>query len=188
MLGTVLLTIIIVGVVFIGVASMSNNESDKENDYINRYFEELKRSCKDADITFVEPSYRQSYANYKYTYIFQNEVVVENGSSKISPAYYWVDSQKNKLCFVGTQKALTIPLEKIEMYTKDGSVSYISKVKNTGKDISLSGAVVGGIIAGSAGMAVGATKDRHHIDTEVEQVDERVVYICLLYTSDAADE
>ncbi len=176
-LGTFLLVVIIIGVIAIGVASMSGKEAEKEKELLERYFEDLEKSCKAADIKYVEPSHRQVIKNKKTTYVFQNEVIVECGSKKIDPAVYWLDAKKNELNFVGVPNAIKVPLDNIEMYTNDGSVSYISKVKNTGKDISLSGAVVGGLVAGSAGMAVGATKDRYHIETEVEQVDDRVVYV-----------
>ena len=81
------------------------------------------------------------------------------------------------MCFVGTSKSFVVDLEKIEMYTLNGEIEYNSIIKPTGKSISLSGAIVGGAIAGTAGMVIGATKDRNKISTEIEKNDNRKIYV-----------
>ena len=63
------------------------------------------------------------------------------------------------------------------MYTTDGTIEYNSIVKPAGKSVSVSGAIIGGAIAGATGMMIGATKDRDKISSEVEEKDNRKIYI-----------
>lgn len=155
-------------------------EKNKES-----FLEDIKEVCMRDKITYQEPKAIKITLpdNFGYKYDYTNEIALISSEGCIDPALYWID--QNQLCFVGRNKSFKIDLDKIEMYTLDGSIQYISKINNTGKKVSLSGAVVGGIVAGPAGMIIGATKDRNDIDTDIEEKDDRKVYIYYKDTNDA---
>ena len=67
---------------------------------------------------------------------------------------------------------LIIPFDEILFYTKDGNISYSNKIINEGKSISVSGAIVGGLIAGDAGAIIGAGKDANKIQNITVTHDE----------------
>jgi len=56
---------------------------------------------------------------------------------------------------------INIPVESMEFYTDNGTTTYNTRVVNKGKDISITGAVVGGILGGTAGAIIGAGKDKN---------------------------
>lgn len=177
---------IIVFVVCMGLVKLIDGgqertaEKNEEN-----FLADVKKVCIEDGIEYQEPKSIKITLpdNFGYKYDHINEVSFVSSEGCIDPALYWIS--QNQLCFVGRNKSFKVNLDRIEMYTLDGSIQYISKVNNTGKKVSLSGAVVGGVLAGPAGMIVGATKDRNDITTDVEEKDNRKVYI---YYRDKNDE
>lgn len=174
----VLLVCILVGVISLCIIiAITDSQQTQAKNNKEKLFERIRSVCEDNNITYEEPiGFLKSlgeYAGYKYEY--HNEVSLVN--KKGLRHFYWIDKCSNNLCFVGDETAYTIPVDRIEMYTTDGSIRYSSIVKNNGKNVSLSGAIVGSVIAGVPGMIIGATKDRNNIDTEVKETDERKIYI-----------
>lgn len=70
-----------------------------------------------------------------------------------------------------------IKYDNIKYYTKDGTINYTNEIVNNGKNISISGAVVGGLIAGEAGAIIGSRKDMNKIESITVKHDEIHTYI-----------
>ncbi len=102
---------------------------------------------------------------------------------------YWVDD--DTLCIVEDEETYLshyspddtrpypiyvteIPLDRIQYYAKEGDVQYTSNVSGGGGGgSSLSGAIVGGLIAGEAGAVIGSRRRINPIKTEVQTHDSR---------------
>ena len=176
---------IIVGLLLIaavcgGIASAidgSQERSAEKNSDI--FLENVRKVCEKEGIEYKEPKSikRTLPNNLGYKFDYENEVKVNYSNETMVIALYWIDEETDELCFVSSNKSFTIDIDRIKMYTLDGSIRYNSIVKNDGKNISLSGAIIGSAIAGPAGMVIGATKDRNNITTDIEETDERKVYI-----------
>lgn len=69
--------------------------------------------------------------------------------------------------------AQIIKVSDIEYYKIEGNMQYASNVTGGGADIE--GAIVGGVIAGSAGAVVGG---QGKVKTEIVKKDARILYIC----------
>ncbi len=142
---------------------------------------DIQNICNKNGINYQEPTgFKVPIGNnmgYRYDYL--NEVAFDTSGKALDPALYWIDKSTNEMCFVGRHDFFKVNLNDIEMHTFDGEIKYVPIVKNTCKDISLSGALVGSVVAGSAGMIVGATKDRNHFETEMKEIDQRNVYVYL---------
>lgn len=67
--------------------------------------------------------------------------------------------------------------DKIKYYTKDGTISYTNEIINNSKNISISGAVIGGLIAGETGAIIGSRKDMNKIKNVTVKHDETHTYI-----------
>ena len=177
---------IIVFLVCMGLVKLIDRSQEKAAEKSKESFlADIKSVCMRDKIEYQEPkSIKITLPNNAgYTYAYTNEVAFVSSGEWINPALYWIS--QNQLCFVGRNKSFKVNLDRIEMYTLNGSVQYVSKVNNTGKKVSLSGAVVGGVVAGPAGMIIGATKDRNNITTDMEEKDDRKIYI---YYKDSNDE
>lgn len=72
---------------------------------------------------------------------------------------------------------IPIMYDKIKYYTKDGTISYTNEIINNGKNISISGAVIGGLIAGEAGAIIGSRKDMNKIENVTVKHDDTHTYI-----------
>ena len=157
-----------------GIDSSQERTAEKSNE---KFLNEIQNVCNRDGIEYQEPTSIKITLpdNCGYKYDYSNEVVFECSDMSIIPALYWAN--KKQLFFVGRNSSFEVDMDKIEMYTSDGTIQYISKVDNTGKNISVPGAIVGGLIAGTAGMIIGATKDRNNISTNVEKKDERKIYV-----------
>lgn len=171
---------LIVAAVCGGIASAidgSQERSAEKNS--NIFLENVQKVCDKNGIEYKEPKSIKITLpnNFGYRFDYENEVMVNYLNETMKVALYWIDKETNELCFVSSNNSFTIDIDKIKMYTLDGSVRYNSIVKNDGKNVSVSGAIIGSAIAGPAGMIIGATKDRNNITTEIEKTDERKVYI-----------
>ena len=75
-------------------------------------------------------------------------------------------------------KHTAIPVSDIQYFTKEGDVQYTSKISGGGGGgSSLSGAIVGGLIAGDAGAIIGSRKKINEIKTETQTIDSRKTVI-----------
>ncbi len=159
-----------------GIDKIQSNSADKIRD---DFLVDIQNVCNKSGIKYQEPTGFKvplgDNMGYKYDYV--NEVAFDTSGKALEPALYWIDKSTNELCFVGRHDSFKVNINDIEMHTFDGEIKYVPVVKNTGKDVSISGALVGGVVAGSAGMIVGATKDRNHTETEVKEIDQRNVYV-----------
>lgn len=72
---------------------------------------------------------------------------------------------------------ILIKYDNIKYFTKDGTVSYTNEIIDNGKNISITGAVIGGLIAGEAGAIIGAGKDMNKIENVTVKHDEIYTYI-----------
>ena len=102
---------------------------------------------------------------------------------------YWVDD--DTLCIVEDEETYLshytpddikpypihvteIPIDRIQYFTKEGDVQYTPNVSGGGGGgSSLSGAIVGGLIAGDAGAVIGSRKKTAPIKTEIQTHDTR---------------
>ncbi len=164
---------------FICTAYLRSGYTDSYNNYI----EGIKEICEENNINFKEEDIEEQVMPGNFYY---NSVVFENEEKTLWGAKYWIDEKKD-LIFVSTEDlekakpgVFKVNLNKIQMYTLNGDIQYNSIVKNNGKNISLTGALVGNFIAGAPGMIIGATKDRVNIETQVEANDTRIVYVYYL--------
>lgn len=178
-MGVIIGLLIFSAICFAIVKLIDEGQSSDADRFNDEFLEDLKETCEKNQITYQEPkSFKKALDNsagYKYEYF--DSVSFDGKDGIIDPAIYWIDEDKKELNFVGRSKAFKIALDKIEMYTKDGEIKYNSIVKNNGKKVSLSGAIVGSVIAGAPGMIIGATKDRNDIETDIEENDDRKIYV-----------
>ncbi len=72
---------------------------------------------------------------------------------------------------------ILIKYDNIKYFTKDGTISYTNKIIDNGKNVSISGAVIGGLIAGEAGAIIGSKKDMNKIENVTVKHDEICTYI-----------
>ncbi|GLC32178.1 SHOCT domain-containing protein [Clostridium omnivorum] len=102
---------------------------------------------------------------------------------KESQYYIWREANNIKLALnpinvinlateVGQGKVMMFPIDKIQYYSIVGDAYTETNVKGGGS--SLTGAVVGGVIAGGAGAVIGSRKE---IKTETNRVDNRKTII-----------
>ena len=171
---------LIVAAVFGGIASAIDGSQERDAEKNSDIFlENVHKVCEKDGIEYKEPKSIKITLpnNFGYRFDYENEVKVNYSNETMEVALYWIDEEKNELCFVSSNKSFIIDIDKIKMYTLNGSIRYNSIIKNDGKNISLSGAIIGSAIAGPAGMVIGATKDRNNITTDIEETDERKVYI-----------
>ena len=178
---------IVVLLIFAGVCwviaksseSVNNNivaqRTEQINDLQSKYFNNLQNACIEKGIAVPSKSI-----------LNKEEIrVAYNGSKNYAPGYYW-DDGKNIVFFNDslnqygkefTENLLLIPFEDIVFYTKDGNVSYTNEIVNAGKNISISGAIVGGLIAGDAGAIIGANKDANKLENHTVEHDDVHTFI-----------
>lgn len=163
----IFLVLIGLGACLIGsLASKTNSKFiEKQENIINswqdEWFNNLQIACIEKGI--AAPS--RSILNKEERW------VAYNGGQTHAPGYLWEDGKHIVFCPDALNQCgrpmadnlLIIPFNDIVFYTKDGNVSYTNKIINEGKNVSVSGAIVGGLIAGDAGAIIGAGKDANKI-------------------------
>lgn len=149
--------------------------NNKINGWQSDYYDELCAACREQGIAMPSKSI-----------LDKDEIWVSyQGMGVYSPGYLWEDGKNIVYCpdllnQCGRsirENLLIIPFEQIMFYTKDGNISYTNKILNDGKGVSVSGAIVGGLIAGDAGAIIGAGKDAHKIKSVTETHDEVHTFI-----------
>lgn len=160
----VLLIVLLIGGIFFVLQNFfrvrKKNDVDK-NEYLSKELDELRKICS-ANHIECPP---KNIADIE-------KVWIEYDSSGVIPTYYWNDD--SNIVFYDDFKGnmLVIPTDDILYFNKCGGIAYTNRVVDKGKNISISGAVVGGIIAGGAGAIIGATKDSHKIDNVTVKHDD----------------
>lgn len=139
------------------------------NSINSEYEKKLYAWCNKNNITFKE--------NITQT----NEILVNQ-----IPGYIWFSNKDIIFCPDSIncgnpinieENIIPIMYDKIKYYTKDGTISYTNEIVNNGKNISISGAVLGGLIAGEAGAIIGSKKDMNKIENVTVKHDETHTYI-----------
>lgn len=175
--------LVIGGLATLILKASDEHDSAKADKIKEEFVNELKSVCEDNEIEFVYPKIwrdritTSNGATLAYKDEYLNKVVIDTVGEKGRYALYWVDSNKKNICFVYPGFCFKLPIEDIEMYTLDGNIQYVSRIENNGKGVSVGGAIAGDIIAGPAGMIIGAIKDRNKYESKTETYDSRKVYI-----------
>lgn len=174
----IMIILFIFMIVCLGIAKFCGNVNDsimeqrkEQIDNIqDKYFNDLKNACIQNGIIIPDKSI-----------LDKSEIrVAYNGSKNYAPGYQWDDGKNIVFCNDALnqygrslfENMLIIPFEDIIFYTKDGNITYINKIVNAGKNISLSGAFIGGLIAGDAGAIIGANKDANKIENIIVEHDD----------------
>lgn len=149
----------------------SNLEKAREplNKKINEYEQKLEIWCKQNNVVFREhiSDWDEIRVNYNPGYIwFSNKDFV-----------FCPDAINCGVPINIDENIIFIKYENIKYYSKDGTVSYTNEIINNGKNISISGAVIGGLIAGEAGAIIGSRKDMNQIENITVTHDEVHTYI-----------
>lgn len=175
---SVIMILFIFAIIFWGIAKWCGNIDDnimaqREKQIHNiqdDYFDDLKNACIQKGLTIPDRSI-----------LDRDEInVAYNGSISYAPGYQWDDGKNIVFCNDALNQydqpfsanMLIIPFEDIIFYTKDGTISYTNEIVNLGKNISLSGAIMGGLIAGDAGAIIGANKDANKIESITVEHDD----------------
>ena len=112
---------------------------------------------------------------------FSKHISINNKSGNI-----WISNKDIIFCpdeyYCGnpiniSANAIYVKYENIQYYTKDGSIKYTNQVVNNGNNISLSGAIVGGIVAGGAGAIIGSRKDMNQFENITVKHDAVHTYV-----------
>lgn len=182
-MGVVIVLVLIgLGACFISSIAFKADAKSKEktrnllNSLRDERFEKLKAICIEKGIDIPAKDILESENIFLTAY---------NGSRTHTLHYIWEDGKRLIFCDYDLNQGerafsdnmLTIPFDEILFYTKDGNVSYSNKIINEGKNISVSGAIVGGLIAGDAGAIIGAGKDANKIQNVTVTHDEVHTFI-----------
>lgn len=149
----------------------SNLEKAREpiNKRINEYEQKLKIWCEQNSVTFKERI--SDWEEIRVNYL---------------PGYIWFSNKDFVFCPDAIncgnpinidENIIFIKYENIKHYSKDGTVSYTNEIVNNGKNISISGAVIGGLIAGETGAIIGSKKDMNQIKNVTVTHDSIHTYI-----------
>lgn len=187
---TTVTTIIIIAVVFILIIiylikflpddedcnSLSKSELDTQNknyylsiikSYLSSNNLNIDNNCSNLPIP-IKCNGSKSYEDFYYCQDDDTIIFFKNYNPGIN--YQTATDYLKDIAFY-------ISKNMIQYFMKDGSVSYTNKVINSGKNISLSGALIGGAIAGDAGSIIGAQKDANKLENITIKHDETHTYV-----------
>lgn len=155
------------------MGQIDQNIIEKRMEPINKmndkYEEKIKVWCDENNILFKDNITRTSE-------IWVNQL----------PGYIWFSNKDIVFCpdalncgveMDVTNNIILIKYDNIKYFTKDGTISYTNEIIDNGKNISVSGAVIGGLIAGEAGAIIGSRKDMNKIENITVKHDEIYTYI-----------
>lgn len=135
----------------------------------NEYEEKIKAWCNENNVLFKDNITKTSE-------IWVNQL----------PGYIWFSNKDIVFCpdalncgveMDVANSIILIKYDNIKYFTKDGTISYTNEIIDNGKNISISGAVIGGLIAGEAGAIIGSRKDMNKIENITIKHDEIYTYI-----------
>lgn len=168
---------VIIIVVLIGLAiflsECQKSSLDKTvrpiNELNNKYLYELKNWCANNCVYFEE-----NIINTKEVYL-----------NRLLPGYIWFNKKDILFCPDSlncnnlniSESIVWIKYDSIKYFSKDGTIGYTNEIINCGKNISITGAVIGGLIAGEAGAVIGSRKDMNKIENVTVKHDEVYTYI-----------
>lgn len=173
----ILITLGIIGIILFLFAkkmsqideSTANKRMEPINKMNNEYEEKIKAWCDSNNVSFKENITKTSE-------IWVNQL----------PGYIWFSNKDIVFCPDAlncgvemdiSSNILLIRYADIKYFTKDGTVSYTNEVINKGKNVSVSGAVIGGVIAGEMGAIIGSKKDMNKLENVTVKHDEIYTYI-----------
>lgn len=155
------------------MGQIEQNIIEKRMEPINKmndeYEEKIKVWCDENNILFKDNITRTSE-------IWVNQL----------PGYIWFSNKDIVFCpdalncgveMDVTNNIILIKYDNIKYFTKDGTISYTNEIIDNGKNISVSGAVIGGLIAGEAGAIIGSRKYMNKIENITVKHDEIYTYI-----------
>lgn len=149
--------------------STANKRMEPINKMNNEYEKKIKAWCDSNNVSFKENITKTSE-------IWVNQL----------PGYIWFSNKDIVFCPDAlncgvemdiSSNILLIRYANIKYFTKDGTVSYTNEVINKGKNVSVSGAVIGGVIAGEMGAIIGSRKDMNKLENVTVKHDEIYTYI-----------
>ena len=150
------------------------NAWDLAEKRIDRFFED---KCKQTGIPYTELHFRELTAQKYFRYCFDNGILYQIESRYSYQQRY--DPQIKTIADVeqllpSDFEYLAIPIDRIQYYAKEGDVQYTSQISGGGGGgTSLSGAIVGGLVAGSVGAVIGSRQQVNPIKTTTQMHDSR---------------
>lgn len=136
---------------------------------------------------------KKEYEEKLRTWCNKNNIFFKDNITKTNeiwvnqlPGYIWFDNKSIIFCPDSINCGNPIDIENhimfikydnIKYYTKDGTINYTNEIVDNGKNISISGAVIGGLIAGEAGAIIGSRKDMNKIENVTVKHDGIHTYI-----------
>lgn len=116
--------------------------------FSNRFFDETQGD-------FSSPTHRFSNTNY----------VLEILRPRIEDLHFKVNEVKNIFSY-------KLDIDNIIYYSKTGKIDYVTKVSGGGS--SVSGAILGGLLAGDTGAIIAS---REKVTTDTEEIDTRILWL-----------
>ena len=101
----------------------------------------------------------------------------QNNDSIIFYKKYYSNINYQEIANTANDIIFHISRNMIQYFIKDGAISYTNKVVNEGKNVSVSGAILGSVIAGNAGTIIGAQKDSNKLNNVSIKHDETHTYV-----------
>lgn len=141
---------------------------------IDTLFEE---KCKQIGIPHTELHFREVTTDKYCRYSFGNKTLYQIESKFSYHRRY--DPLLTTPADIGKLVPLdfeyvAIPIDKIQYYAKEGDVQYTTKISGGGGGgSSISGAIVGGLVAGGAGAVIGSRQQVNPIKTTTQTHDSR---------------
>ncbi|MGP1411631.1 MAG: SHOCT domain-containing protein [Peptoanaerobacter stomatis] len=162
--------------IIIGLIHFCFSEKNNTKDYVlnsqNKQSQEINKKISDYEQKKIEykiPTTAKSVfmpSVGRYFICKQNNFLILFGDS-----YVFYNKQKNSI-----QSIYVIPIDFILYYKIQGEVRYEMQISGGGGGgSSIKGAVVGGLIAGSAGAIIGSRNKINEIKSETVKKDERIV-------------
>ena len=113
------------------------------------------------------------YLSYgDYLWIFNNNIYESENKDQYIKRYLGKNNLQHELL------CKSIPVSNIQYFSKEGDIQYTTKISGGGGGgSSISGAIVGGLIAGETGAVVGSRKKVQEVKSEVVKHDSRCTII-----------
>lgn len=141
---------------------------------IDSLFEER---CKQMNIPYSELHFRELTREKYCRYSFGNKTLYQIESRFVYQRRYdsllMTPADVEKLVPLAFDY-VAIPIDMIQYYAKEGDVQYTTQISGGGGGgSSVSGAIVGGLVAGSAGAVIGSRQQVNPIKTTTQKHDSR---------------
>lgn len=173
---------LILGIVLILLGIVAIRHSISNLNYTNN---EISHKTDEIMIPEFESKLKQ-WCDTNYIILMKNSKFSKHTSINNKNGNIWISNKDIIFCpdeyYCGnpiniSANAIYVKYENIQYYTKDGSIKYTNQVVNNGNNISLSGAIVGGIVAGGVGAIIGSRKDMNQLENITVKHDEVHTYV-----------